>query len=106
MLRKASYPDYFRKDNVEAQMMRSHLGKWCDDLEVRQFSLSRFRPLPSAYIPNIYRTTDHCAETLREVLMCNSGVGLIMFHWANGLDEPYPDYNTFHQCRDNDAVLN
>ncbi|KAJ5798675.1 uncharacterized protein N7503_006180 [Penicillium pulvis] len=74
MLRKASYPDYFGEDKMEAQMMRGHL--------------------------------DHCAETLREVLMCNSGVGLIMFHWVEGLDEPYPDYNTFHQCRDYDAVLN
>ncbi|GLA27767.1 hypothetical protein AnigIFM63326_004985 [Aspergillus niger] len=48
---------------------------------------------------------DHCTETLREVLMCNAGVGLIMFHWVEGLDDPYPDYNTYHQCRDYDAVL-
>ncbi len=49
---------------------------------------------------------DHCIETIREALMCNSGTGLVMFHWIEGLDTPYPDYKTFHQCRDSDAVLN
>jgi len=28
-----------------------------------------------------------------------------MFHWIEGLDTPYPDYNTYHRCRDPDSVL-
>jgi hypothetical protein len=37
--------------------------------------------------------------------MCNGGTGIAMFHWIEGQEEPYPDYNTFHQCRDPERVL-
>ncbi|KAG6004545.1 hypothetical protein E4U43_000717 [Claviceps pusilla] len=49
---------------------------------------------------------DHCIETIREALMCNSGTGIVLFHWIAGDDKPYPDYNTYHQCRDPFEVLN
>ncbi|KIW86207.1 hypothetical protein Z517_01602 [Fonsecaea pedrosoi CBS 271.37] len=49
---------------------------------------------------------DHCIESLREVLMCNpGGTEVILFHWMEDSEKPYPDYNTFHQCRDPGAVL-
>ncbi|KAF2245318.1 hypothetical protein BU26DRAFT_409759, partial [Trematosphaeria pertusa] len=48
---------------------------------------------------------EHCVETIRQALMCNMGMGLVTFHWVEGLEEPYSDYNTYHQCRDPDAVL-
>jgi hypothetical protein len=48
---------------------------------------------------------EHCVETIRQSLMCNSGTGLVTFHWVRGIEEPYSDYNTYHQCRDPDAVL-
>lgn len=48
---------------------------------------------------------EHCIETLRQALMCNSGTGLVTFHWVKGSEEPYPDYDTYHQCRDPELVL-
>ena len=37
--------------------------------------------------------------------MCNSDLGLITFHWVKDNPTPYPDFNTWHQCRDPEAVL-
>ena len=37
--------------------------------------------------------------------MCNSGTGLVMFHWVNNVSTPYPDFNTWHQCRNTDLIL-
>ena len=37
--------------------------------------------------------------------MCNSGTGLVMFHWVNNVSTPYPDFNTWHQCRNADLIL-
>lgn len=28
-----------------------------------------------------------------------------MFHWVKDLAEPYPDFNTWHQCRDSNLIL-
>ena len=30
---------------------------------------------------------------------------MILLHWMDGADAPYPDYNTWHRCRDPNAVL-
>ena len=49
--------------------------------------------------------TGHCVEMLRQLLMCNADVGIISFHWVKGYKRPYPDFNTWHQCRDFDQVL-
>ena len=40
---------------------------------------------------------EHCVETLRQAIFCNSGMGLVTFHWVKGIEEPYPDYNSYHQ---------
>lgn len=48
---------------------------------------------------------DHCIEAIRQSLMCNSGTGLVMFHWVNNVSTPYPDFNTWHQCRNADLIL-
>jgi hypothetical protein len=37
--------------------------------------------------------------------MCNSGTGLVTFHWVSGRAEPHPDYDTLHQCRDPEQIL-
>jgi len=46
---------------------------------------------------------DHCLEIIRQVVMCRSDPGLIMFHWVKDVPTPYPDFNTWHQCRDIEA---
>ncbi|KAF2653668.1 hypothetical protein K491DRAFT_694509 [Lophiostoma macrostomum CBS 122681] len=56
---------------------------------------------------NILRDhTDHCINILRQVLMCNGDMGLVMFHWVRDHGpSPYPDFSTMHQCRDPVAIL-
>jgi len=48
---------------------------------------------------------DHCIEIIRQVIMCNSDPRLITFHWVKDNPVAYPDFNTWHQCRDVDATL-
>ena len=37
--------------------------------------------------------------------MCNGGTELITFHWVKDIPNPYPDFNTWHSCRDPEEVL-
>ena len=48
---------------------------------------------------------DHCADLLRQKLMCDADVGLIPMYWVKHHDHPWPDFSTVHQCRNFDAVL-
>ncbi|KAI1115235.1 hypothetical protein F5Y14DRAFT_411574 [Nemania sp. NC0429] len=48
---------------------------------------------------------DHCLEIIRQVLMCNADTGLITFHWVANNPVAYPDFNTWHSCRDPEEVL-
>lgn len=48
---------------------------------------------------------DRCADLLRQKLMCDAGVGLIAMYWVKKHDHPYPDFNTYHNCRSFDAVV-
>lgn len=47
----------------------------------------------------------HCIEMLRQVLTCNADVGVIPYAWVEGRDRPYPNFNTRHQCRNADSVV-
>ena len=47
---------------------------------------------------------DHCADLLRQNLMCNADVGLIPMYWVKRHDHPYPDLNTYHKCRNFKAI--
>lgn len=51
--------------------------------------------------PNI----DHCADLLRQKIMCDADVGLIPQLWIRDRSIPWPVFSTVHQCRDFDAVL-
>lgn len=48
---------------------------------------------------------DHCIEMLRENTMCNADVTMITWDWVQGYKIPYPNFNTRHQCRDFEKVL-
>jgi len=48
---------------------------------------------------------DHCIEILRQNLMCTADVGLVTYEWVEGFSEPYPDFSTWHKCRNFDKVL-
>ncbi|KAJ6443651.1 Zn(2)-Cys(6) zinc finger domain protein [Purpureocillium lavendulum] len=66
------------------------------------------RMAPSAngtYPRNLMTHLDHCVEIIRQVISCRGDVGLITFHWVEGNPVPYPDFNTWHQCRDHEEIL-
>lgn len=37
--------------------------------------------------------------------MCIGDVGVVTFDWVEGLPNPYPDFNTWHQCRDFEKIF-
>lgn len=37
--------------------------------------------------------------------MCSADVAIITYDWVEGHEEPYPNFNTKHQCRDFEKVL-
>lgn len=91
MLRQATYPDSYDHNETTPEVWRSHLGQ-CYDL-ILKMNHSRRRP------------SDHCVEMLRQQIMCTGDVGLLVFHWVEGHVNPWPDYNTWHQCRDYEKIL-
>jgi len=52
------------------------------------------------------RAVDHCIEMLRQVLMCSSDLGIITYNFVSFRPEAWPDFNTVHQCRDFEKVVN
>lgn len=49
---------------------------------------------------------DHCIEILRMNLMCSGDIGVFTFAMLPGYDDPWPDFNTDHVCRNFDAIKN
>ena len=50
--------------------------------------------------------TDHCIETLRLVLMCQSDVSPVLVKWSESEPAvPEADFNSHHQCRNFDDIL-
>ncbi|MCJ1391221.1 hypothetical protein MMC18_004083 [Xylographa bjoerkii] len=48
---------------------------------------------------------DHCIEMLRQFLMCNADAGLYTHRWIENYPRPYPNFNTWHKCRNFENVL-
>ncbi|KAI4128045.1 MAG: hypothetical protein LQ347_004346 [Umbilicaria vellea] len=47
----------------------------------------------------------HCLEILLEAFMCNANIEPILHYWVDIAEEPFPDFDNNHQCRDFDTVL-
>jgi hypothetical protein len=77
LLRKATWPEYYRPADISFQdepwIIRMHL--------------------------------DHCIEMIRQNIMCNADVTMITWDWVEGHDIPYPNFNTRHQCRNYEKIL-
>ncbi|KAF2838637.1 hypothetical protein M501DRAFT_975262 [Patellaria atrata CBS 101060] len=62
----------------------------------------------SAEFTDSDRTThhhfDHCADMLRQKLMCDADVTIIPYRWVKGHADPYPNFNTLHSCRNFDSI--
>ena len=41
---------------------------------------------------------------IRQILTCNADVGLYTAVWVKDYNEPYPDFNTQHTCRNFDKI--
>jgi len=50
--------------------------------------------------------SDHCIEMLRQNLMCRGDVTMLTYDWVKGMDGPLPNFNTPHQCRNFEKILN
>ena len=48
---------------------------------------------------------DHCADMLRQKLMCDADTGIVTYNWLKGHSRPHPNFNVQHQCRDSETVL-
>ena len=47
---------------------------------------------------------DHCLEVLRLNAQCNADIGLFTFYMEEGDPLPWPELNSWHQCRNFDKV--
>ncbi|CAI6333644.1 unnamed protein product [Periconia digitata] len=60
-----------------------------------------YTPTPSSTEEEAQRAyIDHCADMLRQKLMCDADRTLITFKWVDGLERPQPDFDVLHKCRD------
>ncbi|KAJ3510759.1 hypothetical protein NLJ89_g4492 [Agrocybe chaxingu] len=62
----------------------------------------KFDPLFDDAGPKIFH---HCVEIIRQSLMCSADVAMITYEWVKGFRLPYPDFNTKHQCRNYQKIL-
>ncbi|KAG2346599.1 hypothetical protein BDR05DRAFT_959527 [Suillus weaverae] len=77
LLRKASWPEYYGPKDISFQ----------DTPEVVRMHL------------------DHCIEMIRQNIMCNADVTMITWDWVQRHSFPYPNFNTRHQCRNYEKIL-
>ncbi|RAH55362.1 hypothetical protein BO85DRAFT_479814 [Aspergillus piperis CBS 112811] len=53
----------------------------------------------------IFFHLDHCVDILRQTLMCNDDLSLVTYNWVQGLEIPYPNFNTYHTCKNWDTFF-
>ncbi|KAH9890203.1 hypothetical protein F4778DRAFT_796472 [Xylariomycetidae sp. FL2044] len=47
---------------------------------------------------------DHCIDAIRLSLQCQSDTSLLTFKWLKDYPKPWPDFRSFHTCRDFGAI--
>ncbi|KAE8381324.1 hypothetical protein BDV26DRAFT_301781 [Aspergillus bertholletiae] len=47
----------------------------------------------------------HCIDILAQSIKCSSSVDVILFNWVEGWDQPFPDFDNQHVCRDFETLL-
>lgn len=48
---------------------------------------------------------DHCADILRQKLMCDADTGIITYNWVKHHRLPHANFNVEHKCRNFEDVL-
>ena len=49
--------------------------------------------------------TDHCIDMLRQKITCDGDVGIITQDWVAQRTKPWPNFNTWHKCRNFDGII-
>lgn len=60
---------------------------------------------PSEDYPNDGVHQDHCADMLRQKIMCDADVGIVTYDWHENENHPVANFNTPHKCRNFSQVL-
>jgi len=93
MLWKNIYPDYYKQINDEIFADRQEM---LDHMSIPYLLLT---------ILNVLIYPDHCADMLRQKLMCDTDMGIITYNWRKHHYRPHPNFNVQHKCRDFEAGL-
>lgn len=48
---------------------------------------------------------DHCIENLRQDIMCHGDVAIVTYDWAEGIEDPFPNFNVLRRCRNFEKLL-
>jgi hypothetical protein len=48
---------------------------------------------------------DDCIELIRQSITCNAEVVMITWDWVKDHPRPYPNFNTRHECRKFEKVM-
>ena len=48
---------------------------------------------------------DHCADMLRQKLMCDADEEIVTYNWLKNHRAPHPNFNVQHKCRDYGRLL-
>ncbi|MCJ1263254.1 hypothetical protein MMC22_003124 [Lobaria immixta] len=62
-------------------------------------------PLFSESAKELHRHLDHCADLLRQALMCNGDTSVITFKWTDDHKLPRPNYGLPRRCRSYEQIL-
>ncbi|KAF4439926.1 hypothetical protein F53441_12427 [Fusarium austroafricanum] len=60
---------------------------------------------PMDYRAKYYSHMDHCIDFLRQDIACKADLSISTYRWMEGEVTPEADFNTWHQCRDFEALL-
>ena len=96
MLWEHTYPEYYseayNRSLQNPKEWHQHLGVSLSQLSVQWFNLANKRP-------------DHCADLLRQKLMCDADMTLITYNWVSNHYQPHPNFNVQHKCRNFEAAM-
>ncbi|KAG1741003.1 hypothetical protein EDB19DRAFT_1707304 [Suillus lakei] len=48
---------------------------------------------------------DHYIEMIRQTIICNADATMVTWDWMQGHKIPCPNFNTCHQCREYEKIL-
>ena len=93
LLRQVTYKQYYTELGN---------GNFAGGEEELQMHTGKSSNHPAGDLPDVQ--IDHCLEILRMNVQCNADIGVFTFYLMDGDPLPWPELNSFHQCRNFDRV--